>query len=192
MAADQLSVPQLSIGDEVPNYVGETTCRGEITLHDWIEDSQGEKDKGESVFTLLLTFPPIPDPVTLSEIAWLGKQETRDDLAHRRINVLGIVCCTMFEFKAFLRDVPELIEDETWSVSDTPFLADEDGELHRLLGQVRDTSIERVSRMRALSCPRAQPTVHLCLCVRFVLAKRMQWQVAWRPHSRYSSTQRRK
>lgn len=131
----ELGVPHLSIGDEIPNYVCETTV-GQITLHDWIVGSQGLK-VGEERYTLILTFPPVPDPVTASDLAWLGSKKARDDIAFRRMNVLGIVCCTMFEFKGFLQNVPELIEDETWDLTGVPFMADEDGELHRCLGQVR-------------------------------------------------------
>ena len=142
--AEMLGVPSLSIGDEIMNYVCDTT-RGKINLHDHISKAQRDSRDGEGVFTLFLTFPPVPDPVTISDLAWLGKETSRDELAVRGINVVGIICCTTFDFKAFITEIPQIIEDETWDLTDIPFVVDEDGTLHRLFGQVRAGKEDAIS-----------------------------------------------
>ena len=91
-------------GDELPNFSGETLS-GKIDIHDWIQDAQSHKD-GEEVYTLLLTFPSLQNPVSVSEFGWLGKAETHVLLGQRWCRVLCVCSSVPYELKNFMADVP--------------------------------------------------------------------------------------
>ena len=74
-------------------------------MHDWILDAQSHKD-GEEVYTLVLTFPGLQNPVSASEFAWLGSPETHALLAARMCRVLCVCTTGLYELKTFLSDVP--------------------------------------------------------------------------------------
>jgi hypothetical protein len=91
-------------GDELPDFSGETLT-GTLNVHNWIRSAQSHRD-GEEVYTIVLTFPRLQNPVSVSEFGWLGKADTHRELSSRKCRVLCVVSATMFDLRGFLSDVP--------------------------------------------------------------------------------------
>jgi len=139
---ESLGVPLLGIGDEMPNYAAEATT-GEVSIHDWINAGQTYKE-GEAIFSLILTFGALQNPVVVSELAWLGSAETQKLLSTRRVRVLCVALATMFSLRSFLGEVETLVDADGWSVASMPIIADEVGDFHRIIGGVRPGAADAV------------------------------------------------
>ena len=59
--AESFGVPVVGIGDELPNYAGDTLS-GKVEMHDWIDEGQTFQP-GEEIFSVILTFPSLENPV---------------------------------------------------------------------------------------------------------------------------------
>ena len=137
-----LGVPMVGIGDELPNFVGETPS-GMMDVHEWITEGQTYKE-GEEIFCIVFTFPSLENPVVVSEFEWLGKPETLKEFETRKLRVLAVVTATLYQVQHFLKEVPDLIETEEWSLDGMSILADESGEYQRMLGGVRPGAADAV------------------------------------------------
>lgn len=137
---ESLGVPTLGIGDQIPPYSADST-QNRIELHDWVIEGQSF-NPGEEVFTVILTFPTVRNPVVASEFAFLGRPETQKEIAARRMKILLIVTCSLYEVHSFLREVPQILDVTDWALGDIPIIADESGDLQRYLVRLTHEVVE--------------------------------------------------
>jgi alkyl hydroperoxide reductase subunit AhpC len=156
--AESFGVPVVGIGDELPNYAGDTLS-GKVEMHDWIDEGQTFQP-GEEIFSVILTFPSLENPVVLSELAWLGSPETQRELAGRKMRVLCVVSASKFDLKSFMGDCATLVEVEGWNLdSKIPLLIDDAGDFQRMLGCVRPGAADGLrgrvpSSLTLVVCPK--------------------------------------
>jgi hypothetical protein len=131
---ETLGVPTIGIGDQIPPYSLES-MQGKVDIHDWIMESQ-TYNPGEEIFTLLLTFPGVRNPVVASEIGFLGRHEVQKEINERKMKIVIIVTSSLYELNAFLREVPQIMDVTDWNLGSILILSDENGEFQRELVRI--------------------------------------------------------
>ena len=105
--------PVMAVGDIVPDAEGISTLSAHendrTSLQDWIAEGQSHVE-GEDSWALVLTFPALLNPVTVSAFTELASEETQKELELRRLRVIIIVGgAGIFQLKGFQRTV-----DQVW------------------------------------------------------------------------------
>lgn len=128
---ESLAVPVLQLGDEVPNFVSDSTV-GTFDLHHVIDGS----------FAVLVTLPSTFEPVATTELGMLSKMHK--EFGARDLKLIAIGMGTKEELRRWIEEV-ELLQDCTVNF---PIVADDDGEIHRLLGLVRPNAVNARKHVR--------------------------------------------
>jgi len=107
------------IGEEIPNFICQTQI-GELNLHEYIDGS----------WTVLFTQPNVFDPVHTTEMGMAAKIKPEFD--SRNCKMLGLTIASLEEHDIWMQDINMLTSTEV----NFPLIADEDGEISKLLGMI--------------------------------------------------------
>jgi alkyl hydroperoxide reductase subunit AhpC len=131
----ELWVVPPQIGDEVPNFTCDSTV-GTFTYHDVIDGD----------FSVLVTMPRDFDPVGTTELGMLAK--LKEEFEGRHIKLYCLSCDTKMNHRRWIEETNELEECKVGF----PLIADETGEISRVLGLVRPGAVNAMRALSPASC----------------------------------------
>mmetsp|Transcript_23338 Transcript_23338/g.41275 ORF Transcript_23338/g.41275 Transcript_23338/m.41275 type:complete len:224 (+) Transcript_23338:290-961(+) len=134
----------VDVGTEVPDFVAQTQ-KGEITLHEYISGS----------WVMLFSHPADFTPVCTTEFGMVSKLE--EEFESRNCKVLGLSCNSVESHEAWIKDINETQDTDVRF----PIIADESGEISRLLGVRSDSQGRIANRNLFLIDPNRK--VQLCM-----------------------------
>jgi len=105
---ESIVVPVLQLGDEVPNFVCDSTT-GMFNLHDIVDGS----------FAVIITFARDFDPVGTTEIGMLAK--LKDEFEARDVKVVAIGVDSKSNHRKWIEEIQELQDCEVYF----PIIADQ-------------------------------------------------------------------
>lgn len=114
-----VSKMEFGIGEEIPNFVCQTQI-GEINVHEYCDGS----------WMMICTQPNAFDPVHTTEMGILAKLKPEFD--SRNCKMLSITIASLEDNDIWMQDINMLQSTEV----NFPFVADDDGEISKLLGMI--------------------------------------------------------
>jgi len=128
---ESIVVPVLQLGDEVPNFVCDSTT-GMFNLHDIVDGS----------FAVIITFARDFDPVGTTEIGMLAK--LKDEFEARDVKVVAIGVDSKSNHRKWIEEIQELQDCEVYF----PIIADQNAEISRVFGLVKPQMVNAKKNLR--------------------------------------------